>query len=970
MAAADRPVQLGAYRVLGKLGEGGMGEVLLGEDSRLGRKAALKVLPLELGRDADRQARFEREARLVASLNHPHIVTLYGYDVADGRPFLAFELVEGEMLSHKIPEHGLDLAAALELAIPLAEALAYAHTHGIVHRDLKPSNIMVTREAHLKVLDFGLAKLVEPASEVRGDEATDVLTRTGTMLGTVPYMSPEQARGEPADSRSDIFSFGIILYEMVAGRRPFAGGNTADLASSILRDEPEPLHSRRPEVPAELERIVGRCLAKRPERRYQSAKDLSIALAELRDALRPGARSGSMAPAAPSTPADSAASRLPKRIALLAGLAATIALAIAGYFALRQRPAVTGGKPKAAEAESVAVLPFENVDTKEDERYFSDGMTDELLTALARVPGLRVPGRSSVFAVRGKDWSPQQIGKALGVEHLVEGTVRHSGDQVRIAVRLIGAGDGFQVWSETFERRYEDLFALQDEVARAIVEELRIRLAAPAGQPLVDPGTDRLDAYNLLLRARYSAGKRNPQAILEGIRLYRQALEIDPHYALAEAGLSVALSHGVQYGADVGGRFGEQSIAAARRAIELDGRLAEARSALGEALSITGADPPELLSTLEKAVELDPTLAPARKALGSALCLLGDWKRGLTHLEAARRLDPLERGVMSSYGQIAYLAGRYERAEKELRSYLELDADWLLAQGELAMVMAARGSLARQEIELRLDLVRHWRVPWGPFSAAAVAHEIGLTDLVPRAVDNTIEVDRSGVWAEMASTYAELASDQGVAAAARSKARARESTLDAPTTLRQMWILRELARHSDDVSAKRAAAPWPGRPSFEDEMRTFNWDLASTIVHNWWNIADPELILDDRSAAGQRFARHAAWMKEGGWFAPDRIVTAEGIAAGLSGNLDAAGRALRELDSMAPAAEPLPLAIDALLVAASTRDSDQTLTRLRAVLELTKYQLGLLHAEPLFAFVREDPRYWKLLDEMGALDRH
>jgi len=969
MAAADRPTQLGVYRILGKLGEGGMGEVLLGEDSHLGRKAALKVLPSEVAADPDRQARFEREARLVASLNHPHIVTLYGYDVADGQPFLAFELVEGETLSRRMREDGLEIVAALDLAIPLADALAYAHAHGIVHRDLKPGNVMVTTDGHLKVLDFGLAKLVDPRGEVRGDETTDYLTHTGMMLGTVPYMSPEQARGEPADARSDIFSFGIILYELVAGRRPFTGENTADLASSILRDEPEPLHVKRPDVPPELERIVGRCLAKTADRRYQHAKDLSIALAELRDALRSGTASASPALASPSQTAEAARTRTRAANRQLLWATIVLVLAVASFLVYRQLFPTSTSAPQASKAESVAVLPFENLSGSDDDRYFSDGMTDELLTALAGVPGLRVPGRSSVFAVRGKDWSPQQIGKALGVEHLVEGTVQREGDQIRITARLIGAGDGFQAWSQTFERKYADLFALQDEIAHAIVGELKVRLGGPPGKALVVPGTDRLDAYNLVMRAKYSTGLRDPQALAEGVRLYQRAIEIDPSYALAQAGLAKTLGHIVQHVGDPDGTRVALALASARRAIELDPQLAEGYSALSSALEFSGAEPPEILGASERAIQLAPDYAPARLGLGSALCFLGYSRRGLSELEIARRLDPLDRGVIGTYAVQAASAGRLESAEKEARSFLDLDPDWVLARGALGILLLSRGVVDGPDVELGLKAGAQWPVPQSVLLIEMVGHESNIRIGPQSLTERVIQLEPNGPWAELAQTYADLAAGRGAALADRLVQEASEERLGPRSAWRRTWSLRELWAHGEPADSKRAALAWSHRPRPEIAARATNFDIWYGFVHSWWQIADAQLILGDRKAAAEIFVRHAKWMKGTGWFSPDRVVAAEGIAGGLADEVGTADRALRELDAMAGSEEALPLAIDAMLVAASTQDADLTLARLRVVLELTKYQIGLLHAEPLLGFLRDDPRYWSLLREMGSLDR-
>src|SRR5262245_52060372 len=413
--------RLGTYEIVAPLGAGGMGEVYRARDLRLGRQVALKVLPEAMARDGDRMARFEREARMVAGLNHPNIVTLFSVEDEGDLHFLIMELVEGQSLADLVTAGGLPLARVVDIGIALSGALSAAHEKGVVHRDLKPANVMVARDGRVKVLDFGLAKLRPADGDLsRASTEADAVSEVGHVAGTVPYMAPEQVRGEAVDARSDVFALGITLYELATGQRPFAGASSADISSAILRDVPLPLARVRADVPGDLERIVGRCLEKNPRQRFQTALDVSNELRALQRALDRRAA---------ENPYDQVA--------------------------------------------SIAVLPFVNRSASADDEYFSDGLADELLNVLAKIRGLRVAARTSAFHFKGKDTTIAEIGQALNVVTVLEGSVRKAGQRVRISVQLVSVADGYHLWSEPYDRTLEDIFAVQDDIAKSVVKELR-----------------------------------------------------------------------------------------------------------------------------------------------------------------------------------------------------------------------------------------------------------------------------------------------------------------------------------------------------------------------------------------------------------------------------------------------------------------------------------------------------------------
>jgi len=573
---------LAHYRILEKLGEGGMGEVFLAEDTRLDRRVALKVLSPELASKPDRIERFRREARAVAALNHPNIVTIYSVEEADGSSFLTMELVEGELLSHRVRPGGLPLDEFLAVAKPLADALAAAHERGITHRDLKPSNVMVGRDGRLKVLDFGLAKLQETSKA--GDDETMALsaaelTQAGAMLGTMPYMAPEQARGRLADHRVDIFSLGVIFYELLTGERPFRGETSAEIVSSILRDVPREVSQVRTELPDHLARLVRRCLEKDPARRIQSARDLRLELDEL---------------------------------------------------------AVAAAEPAAKTAPSVAVLPFADMSPEKDQDYFCEGIAEELINGLGRIENLRVASRTSSFQFKGATVDVREIGRLLDVGNILEGSVRKAGNHLRITAQLVTVADGYRRWSDRYDREMKDIFAIQDEIAESIVEALEVTLSPKERRAIQNVATRDVEAYDFYLRGRKFFYETTRSSYEYARQLYSRAIEIDPNYALAFAGIADCCSFLYMFAeaSEANMRLADEN---SLRALELDPELAESHASRGLALSIAkqfaAAE-----AEFQEAVRLNPKLFEAYYFAGRNFMAQGAYTEAASRFEKAAEM--------------------------------------------------------------------------------------------------------------------------------------------------------------------------------------------------------------------------------------------------------------------------------------------------------------------------------------------
>lgn len=698
---------LNKYSIDHRISAGGMGTVYLAEDTTLHRKVAIKVLDPELAEDPERFQRFRWEAQVLAKLNHPNIVTIYSVEEDNGIHFLTMELVEGKTLSKYIPEGGLPLDRFFELAIPLAGALAAAHKRGIIHRDLKPGNIMVGINGHLKVLDFGLAKQREDMPEVDGLEGQPI-TQDGALLGTVPYMSPEQIQGETADHRSDIFALGIILYEMATGERPFQGRTFGDLASAILRDSPPSVTVVNDGLPRHLGRIIRHCLEKKPERRFQTALDLRNELEELRREWQTGELeiSGSGPHGLPS---DSRVIEAPRRgipdkekwLAMAATALVVSFLALLVWYRFGQPPASVDADrtapvstngiaqlPPSADASTsrrIVVLPLQNLGPAEH-AYFAAGITEEITSRLAAVSALHVISRTTAQGYNRQDKTVQTIGQELGVDYLLEGSVRWSSDaegvnRVRVTSQLIRVLDDAQIWSERYEKVIDDIFQVQSEIAEQVIQQLDITLLEPERRALSSEPTQHLEAYQAYLKgmdltSRHDATRDNWQ---EAITQFERAVELDPTFALAWAELSEA--HAQAYHLLIDGS--EERLAKARAAVdtamELAPDLPAAHRALGYYYYWGHSDYEAALEAFAKVASELPNDSQLREGIAFIRRRQGRFDEAVEEFERALHLDPQSPRIARELATTYTMVRRYEEADEHYQRSLDLAPDQRVA---------------------------------------------------------------------------------------------------------------------------------------------------------------------------------------------------------------------------------------------------------------------------------------------------
>ncbi|MEE9562194.1 MAG: protein kinase, partial [Thermoanaerobaculia bacterium] len=658
------------YRILEKLGAGGMGEVYLAEDTKLRRKVALKVLPEDMASDPERLERFKREARAVAALNHPNIVTIYSVEEVEGVHFLTMELVEGKTLADLVPAKGLKLDRFFELAIPIADALSVAHEKGITHRDLKPGNIMVGDDGRVRVLDFGLAKLLAEASA--GEEDTQLATREGIAVGTAPYMSPEQVQGKNVDHRSDIFSLGILFYEMATGSRPFKGETSADLVSSILRDTPDSVTDLKIEMPRHLGRIIRHCLEKDPERRFQAAKDVRNELEGLRQEVESGALPPSSTMAAAAPPPQT-------RRWLPLAAAALLVVVAAGVFWLFQgreeEPAVAAEDQTASEASAerqmIVVLPFENLGS-EEEAYFAAGVTQEITSRLGSVSDLGVISRKSALRYADTDKTIQQLGEELGVGYVLEGTVRWASSpdgssRVRITPQLIRVADDSQLWSNTYDRIIEDIFEVQSDIASRVIDELGITLLEPEQRAVESRPTENIEAYQAYLRGLEYAN--HPDFTELNMRLtvemFQRASELDPSFAQAHAWLSHAQARYYWFGHDLSEARMQLARQSAAQALALDPELPKGHVAMGYVHYYGARDYDSALKEFTLAQQARPNDKDTIAAIGFIRRRQGQWESAADQFAKALELDPQDANLTIDLGGALQRLRRYEEAEVE-----------------------------------------------------------------------------------------------------------------------------------------------------------------------------------------------------------------------------------------------------------------------------------------------------------------
>jgi len=648
--------RVGPYQVLSLIGAGGMGEVYRARDTRLGRDVAIKVLPAEFASDPERLRRFEQEARAVAALNHPNILAIHDVGTHEGSPYLVTELLEGESLRDRLRSGALLVRKAVEFAVQIAQGLAAAHEKGIVHRDLKPGNVFITKDGHVKILDFGIAKLVAPRSVVEPAQAPTVVeaTEAGTTLGTVGYMSPEQVRGEPVDHRSDVFSFGCVLYEMLSGRSPFRRDTVPETMTAILHDEPPGLAGTVRHISPALEGIVTRCLEKSPEDRFHSAHDLAHDL------------SATMPDTGPAKPAAITAPKTKRRLVGLA-LAGVAVLVAAGVLVLKLKPA--GPSARAAGPPKIVVLPFENLGAPED-AYFAAGMTEEITSRLANVQGLGVISRTSAAEYTRRGKTVKEIGSELGVDYVLEGSVRWEHSQgresrVRITPQLIRVTDDTHVWADRYDRVIADVFDMQSEVAENAVRAMGVTLLPREQTKLNEISTNDLEAYDLYLRGQELAKGVQDRPHLEGaLEMYQAAVDRDPRFAQALAGL--ATSHLSMYWLHHD-RSQERLVKAketAERAVELRPDLAETHTALGMYFYQGLLDYPRAVSEFSAALKIQPNNSDALTAIGYVLRRQGRWADSADQLSRALELDPKNAQLLYNVGGTSVLARRYPEADR------------------------------------------------------------------------------------------------------------------------------------------------------------------------------------------------------------------------------------------------------------------------------------------------------------------
>ena len=720
MEGTSPDFNLSHYRIVSKLGAGGMGEVYLAQDSRLDRKVALKILPEDLAIDDERMRRFVQEAKAASALNHPNIITIYEIGETGKQHFIAAEYIDGETLHTQLSRGPMPIGSVLDTGVQIASALDAAHQARIIHRDIKPDNVMVRPDGLIKVLDFGIAKVSEPPPVLGADlEAATTLkggTSPGLIIGTAAYMSPEQAKGLTVDARTDIFSFGVVLYEMLTGRKAFDGETPMDVIGAILYKEPKPIRQLTPQVPPEVERIVNKLLRKDPNERYQTVKDVLIDLKDVRkelefqDQLKAGpapqplkqrTEGSSVTLVRPGRTTSSAEYIVSKIRTGKLGLAAVAALVLAAvgisYFIAVRRSA---SKPENLPIDSIAVLPFQNRNADSETEYLSDGLAESLIYGLSQLPDLKVSPTSLVFRYKGKEIDPIRIGSELGVSAVLTGRVAQRGEDLTISVELVDVRNNKLLWGKQYDRKLADLLATQREIATEITQNLKLKLSGKDVKREIRHYTKNPEAYQLYLKGHYYASRYTKEGFNKGIEYFDQAIAKDPNFALAYSGLAFCYMNQTDW------VFAPRdSVPKARQAIEnalrLDETLAEAHTMAAMILLQYDWNWPAAEKEFRRALEIDPNYALGRSFLAWHLAAQGRFDEAVAEDKRALELDPLSAAVNADLGWDLYLARRYDEAIEQLLKAVDLEPNYWVSHVLLGRCYEQKGKLPEAVTEFQ-----------------------------------------------------------------------------------------------------------------------------------------------------------------------------------------------------------------------------------------------------------------------------